>query len=173
MRNNLILLGFFISFGTVSGITQQNRPPEIPSHYEAASGKEWLSAKTVTVTVTSRRSENPDSPQDLQRMKKKILATLSEIPLVQSTGASPDLALELVVEPNVRYGMFHYQNAPYIYLLLRNPSDSHLVYCAYQRAGHFFSASDRLLANLKDTFRKPSSPSGSLSPCAEQAMRPL
>ncbi len=71
MRNNLILLGFFISFGTVSGITQQNRPPEIPSHDEAASGKEWLSAKTVTVTVTSRRSENPDSPQDLQRVKKK------------------------------------------------------------------------------------------------------
>ncbi|WP_263418409.1 hypothetical protein [Terriglobus albidus] len=55
MRNNVVLLGFFIILATVSGMTQPNRPPEIPSHYEAASGKEWLSAKTVTVTVTSRQ----------------------------------------------------------------------------------------------------------------------
>jgi hypothetical protein len=80
----------------------------------------------------------------------------------------------MIVEPNVRYGLYHYQNAPYVYLLLRRTSDDHLVYCAYQRAGHLFNASERLLANLKDTFRKADLVSdGPLTTCAEQAMRPL
>lgn len=174
VSNNLVLFGFLIVFATANSVSQQKRPPEIPSHYEAASGRDLSLAKTITVTVTSRRSENPDPPEDLERMKKKVLATLPEIPLTLSIGTSADLSLEMVVEPNVRYGMYHYQNAPYVYLLLRRPSDNHLVYCAYQRAGHFISASDRLLANVKDAFRRSSSTApGSLAACAEQAMRPL
>lgn len=174
MRNNLVLFGLLIIFATVNSVSQQNRPPEIPGHYEAASGNDLFSAKTITVAVTSRRSENPDSPEDLERMKKKVLAALPEIPLTLSLGTSADLSLEMIVEPNVRYGMYHSQNAPYVYLLLRRPSDNHLVYCAYQRAGHFFSASDRLLANVKNAFHRSSpAPRGSLAACAEQAMRPL
>jgi hypothetical protein len=175
MRNDLVLASFLIAFTTTSSVPQQNRPPEIPSHYEAASGKEFLSAKTITVTVTSRRSEDPDSPEDLERIRKKVLDTLPRIPLTLAPiGTSADLSLEMIVEPNVRYGMYHYQNAPYVYLLLRRPSDDHLVYCAYQRAGHLFSASDHLLANLQGIFHKAALASdGSLAACADQAMRPL
>ncbi len=175
MRNDLVLASFLIAITTTSSVSQQNRPPEIPSHYNVASEKEFLSAKTITVTVTSRRTENPDSPEDLARIRKKVLDTLPSIPLnLVPSRTSADLSLEMIVEPNVRYGMYHYQNAPYVYLLLRRPSDDHLVYCAYQRAGHLFSASDHLLANLKGTFHKvPMAPDAFLAACAEQAMRPL
>lgn len=69
--------------------------------------------------------------------------------------------------------MFHYQNAPYVYLLMRERVNGHLTYCAYQRASHFRSTASELLAEWKHAVeRRDLAPSGSLAGCAEQAMRP-
>jgi hypothetical protein len=90
--------------------------------------------------------------------------------------ASADIWLEVIVEPNVRYGMFHSQNAPYTFLEralhLRHASRAFQrasAYCAYQREGHFFSTSENLLHHLERTMRGTATlPSGSLAACAEQ-----
>jgi len=150
-------------------------PPQIPRRLEAiAPNQHFSSAKTVSVTVTSRRREHPAVPEDLEHIRTRILKRLPEIPLtLVADKVSADLWLEVIVEPNVRYGMFHSENAPYIYVTLREPSRGHLVYCAYQREGHFFSTSEGLLHNLERIMRGTAPPpSGSLADCAEQAMRP-
>lgn len=154
----------------------QDIPPQIPKRLEAiAPNQNFSSAKTISVTVTSRRPEYPATPKDLEQIRARVLKRLPKIPLtLVADKASADLWLEVIVEPNVRYGMFHSQNAPYIYITLREPSGGHLVYCAYQREGHFFSTSENLLHHLESTMRSTSTlPSGSLAACAGQAMRPL
>ncbi|MCU1322944.1 MAG: hypothetical protein JWM43_2593 [Acidobacteriaceae bacterium] len=154
----------------------QDVPPQIPKQWEAiAPNQNFSSAKTITVAVSSRRTENADTSADLERIRRRVLERLPKIPLtVVTEKASADLWLEIIVEPNVRYGMFHSQNAPYVYVTLREPSGGHLVYCAYQREGHFVDTSENLLRNLESNMRrKAPSPSGSLAACAEQAMRPL
>jgi len=173
LRHDLFAVPIFLA-ATISGLSQ-SRPPEIPSRFKAVIPNQNLSsAKTVTVAVTSRRTENPDTPNDMEHLRKRVLNILPKIPFtLVSNQASADLSLELIVEPNVRYGMFHYQNAPYVYLTLREPSNGHLVYCAYQRASHFYSVSDRLLHDLERTIHQDGvPPSGPVAPCAEQAMRP-
>lgn len=176
MHFGFAFLGALILLPGATSDTQQNHPAEIPSQFKAIGfNLNFASAKTITVAATSRRPENPDTPEDLDHLRKKVLNTLRKIPItVAADGTSPDLSLELIVEPNVRYGMFHSQNAPYIYLLVREHSHGPLVYCAYQRASHFFSASERLLGDLERTAHQGGTPSsGSLAACAEQAMRPL
>jgi len=173
--SRVAVAALIFSFMATAGVSQ-NRPPEIPSHFKAViPNQKFSTGKTVIVTVTSRRPENPDTAEDLEQLRKRVLNTLSKIPFtVVVNQASADLSLEFIIEPNVRYGMFHYQNAPYIYLTLRQPSSGHLVYCAYQRASHFYSASNRLLHDLEHTIHQEGMPSsGSLAACAEQAMRPL
>jgi hypothetical protein len=150
--------------------------PQIPRQLEAiASNQNFSTARTISVTVTSRRPEHPAAPEELEHIRTRVLKRLPEIPLtLVADKASADLWLEVIVEPNVRYGMFHSQNAPYVYITLREPSQGHLVYCAYQREGHFFSTSENLLHNLESNMRRTAiPPSGSLAACAEQAMRPL
>jgi hypothetical protein len=154
----------------------QDVPPQIPKQLEAiATNQNFSSAKTISVTVTSRRPEHPAAPEDLEQIRTRVLKRLPKIPLtLVADKASADLWLEVIVEPNVRYGMFHSQNAPYVYMTLREPSSGHLVYCAYQREGHFFSTSENLLHHLESTMRRTATPPfGSLTACAEQAMRPL
>jgi hypothetical protein len=154
----------------------QNVPRELPKHLEAvAPNQNFASAKTITVAVTSRRPENPDAPDDLEHLRRLVLKSLPKTPFtLVSDKVAAELSLELVVERNVRYGRFHYQNAPYIYLTLRELPAGRLVYCAYQRAGHFYSATERLLHDLERSLQHHGpAPHGSLHACAEEAMRPL
>ncbi len=154
----------------------QGIPPEPPKHFQAiAPHYSFSAAKTVTVAVTSRRPENPAAPEYMERLRTRALDIILKVPFsAVSDKASADLRLELIVEPNFRYGMFRYQNAPYVYLLIREPSGGHLVYCAYRRASHFYSVSERLLHDLEHEIKRPGkTPTGSLAACAEQAMRPL
>jgi len=156
--------------------TCQDAPLTIPKRLEAmAPNQNFSAARNVTVTVTSRQTVNPDPSEDLEHLRLRVQAMLPKVPFNQvADKASADLWLEMIVEPNVRYGEFHSQNAPYVYLTLREPSGGHLVYCAYQRAGHFFSASERLLQQLKTNVQHAKAlPSDSLAACAKQAMRPL
>jgi hypothetical protein len=154
----------------------QRIPPQIPKQLEAiAPNQNFSSAKTISMAVTSRRPQNPGTHEDLERIRRRVLERLPRIPLtLVADKASADLWLEVIVEPNVRYGMFHSQNAPYVYVTLREPSRGRLIYCAYQREGHFFSASENLLRNLESNMRRTTTPPpASLAACAEQAMRPL
>ncbi len=165
-----------VLFPTATLGAPNNKPPEIPSHLKAvASNHNFSSAKTVTVAVENRRSENPDTYEDLERLRNNVLKIIPKLSYtLASVPPSADLSLDLLIEPNVRYGLFHYQNAPYVYLLLRETNSGDLVYCAYQRASHFFSASERLLDDLEQTSQgRGLPPSGTLTACAEQAMRPL
>jgi hypothetical protein len=114
-------------------------PPQIPKQLEAiAPNQNFSSAKSISVAVTSRRAENPDTNADLGRIRRRVLERLPKIPLtVVIDKASADLWLEVIVEPNVRYGMFHSQNSPYVYVTLREPSSGHLVYCVSARGARF------------------------------------
>lgn len=176
MRSHQAVSAVLVFFLGTAPIVPQSRSSEIPSHFRAiAPDQNFSSAKTVTVAVTNRRPENPDTPEDLARLRKGVVRVLPEIPFtLASDKTAADFSLELIVEPNVRYGMFHYQNAPYVYLLIRRASSGQLIYCAYQRASHFYSASNRLLHDFEHTVQhgemlQPES----LPACAEQAMRPL
>ena len=176
MSRRLIACAAFVFFRTATLATAQAHPPEIPKHSEAiAPNQSFFSAKTVSIAVTSRRPVNPAPPEDLERIRRRVVDTLPKIPFsLVSDSTSADLRLEMIVEPNVRYGMYHYQNAPYVYITLREPSGGHLVYCAYQRASHFYSVSEQLLRDLQRRIeRTDTTPTGSLAACAEQAMRPL
>lgn len=160
----------------VTSMLCQSVPPEIPQHLEAiAPNQNLASARTINVAVTSRRPQNADSAQDLEHLRKRVLRALSKTRFsVVPEKASAELSLELIVEPNVRYGMFHYQNAPYVYLTVREAPAGRLVYCSYQRAGRFQSASERLLADFEQYVQHTRTPPhGSIQACAEQAMRPL
>ncbi len=84
------------------------------------------------------------------------------------------LEVSLIIAPQVRYGMFHYQIAPYVYLLVRDAASRQLGYCAYRRLSRITNQTDALLAEWHDaTLRRASPTSSSIEDCAEQAMRPL
>jgi hypothetical protein len=176
MRFRHTAFAALILLSTAPPALPQGVPPDLPKHLEAvAPNQNFASAKTITVSVTSRRPENPDTPEDLEHLRRRVLKTLPKTPFtLVPDKASAELSLELIVEPNVRYGMFHYQNAPYVYLTLREAPGGRLIYCAYQRAGHFYSASERLLHDLEHNVQHTGTPPrGSLDACAKQAMRPL
>jgi hypothetical protein len=77
----------------------QDVPPQIPKQLEAiASNQNFSSAKTISVAVTSRRAENPDTNADLERIRRRVLERLPKIPLTVVTDkASADLWLEVIV----------------------------------------------------------------------------
>ncbi len=86
---------------------------------------------------------------------------------------SADLELSLIVDPHVRYGMYHYQNAPYVYLLVRDRRSGQLGYCAYRRLSRISNQTDKLLAGWREaTMRRHALASSLLEDCAAQAMRP-
>jgi hypothetical protein len=126
----------------------------------------------IALTVSSRREKSPDSPADLQQIKQRAVKFLTarHFMLVPSENR-PSFMLEIIVEPALRYGMFHYQYAPYVYLTVRDVSSGHLVFCAYQRAGHFFSATNRLLQDFAAYVREAGISGGSIGACAEEAKR--
>jgi hypothetical protein len=41
MRINLVLTRILIAFSAARSVSQPNRPPEIPSHYQATSGRDF------------------------------------------------------------------------------------------------------------------------------------
>ena len=85
-----------------------------------------------------------------------------------------ELELSLILDPYVRYGMFHYQNAPYVYLLVRDRMSGQLGYCAYRRLGRVSDQTDKLLTDWREATMSQNAPAaGSLEECAAQAMRPL
>ena len=79
--------------------------------------------------------------------------------------------MQLEFEPNFRYGQFHYQSGPFVFLTLRDLQSGRLVYCAYSRNGRFRDVTRHLVADMDqhvDTVQ-----SDSLPACAEAALRPL
>jgi hypothetical protein len=140
-----------------------------------APNQNFSTAKTISVTVTRRRPEHPAAPEDLEHIRTRVLKRLPAIPLtLVADQASADIWLEVIVEPNGRYGMFHSQISPYTFperaLHLRHASRAFQrasAYCAYQREGNFFSTSENLLHHLERTMRGTATlPSGSLAACA-------
>ncbi len=120
------------------------------------------------VTAIAGEPQCPQSARALWLCLSKTRFT------VVSGKAAAELSLELIVDPHVRYGMFHYQNAPYVYLTVRKAPAGRLVYCSYQRTSHFRSASQRLLLDFEEYVHHTGTPPrGSMEACAEQAMRPL
>lgn len=77
--------------------------------------------------------------------------------------------------PLVRYGQYHYQTAPYDYLLLRDNSTGQIIYCAYERLMVFRSASSELLSDFRKMITGQSAPPGptDIRQCIEQAHAPL
>ena len=178
MRGLYIKLFAFL-LAVVQGPTwlrAQGRPPEIPSSMRASSSAmDWATPKTTVLFVESRQPNDPDTTEDLERIRLRMLKVLRELSFpVTGEREKAQWEVTMLVAPHVRYGMFHYQNAPYVYLLVRERSSGQLTYCAYQRASHFRSATSKLLAGWKDTVkRRDLAFSGSLADCAEQAMRPV
>ena len=154
----------------------QEKPPEIPSSMRASSSvADWGTPQITFLFVESRQPNDPDTAEDLERIRLRTLKVLSELSFpVTDEKEKSQREVTMLVAPHVRYGMFHYQNAPYVYLLVRERSSGQLTYCAYQRASHFKSATSKLLTDWKDTVkRRDLTPSGSLADCAGQAMRPF
>ena len=162
-----------VLLGVVHLTSAHEIPPEIPKHMQASVSEPRVRAESaIALTVSSRREESPDSPDDLQLARKRALTFLARQHFTLApTENSASFLLEIVVDPKVRYGMFHYQYAPYVYLTVRDVPSGHLVYCAYQRASHFFSATNRLLRDFGAYVRNATISNGPMGACAEQAKR--
>jgi hypothetical protein len=151
-------------------------PPEMPAHKTSlAAGADLTKKRTVKVMVTSRRSMDPDNLEILEKLKATVVAALPKTPLtVAGKGVSADATLEVVDEPHERWGTAHSQVNPYIFLLLRERTTGHLLYCAYRRAGFVHSATDELMNELGALTRgKGPLPDGDIARCAGEAMRPF
>jgi hypothetical protein len=175
MRLRMVIFATLAVFAGAAPALSQI-PPEIPKSVVAlASGQSFAATKRISLTVSSRRPENQATPEDLEDFRRRSLKTLPKTPFTLVPDKSTaDFDLELIFEPYVRYGMFHYQNAPYLYLTLREAKNGRLVYCSYQRLEHLHSASKILLRRLKSlTHQQTPSAEGSLPDCAAQAMRPM
>jgi hypothetical protein len=140
-----------------------------------AAGTDLSKKRTVTVTVTSRRLIDPENLEILESLKTSVLDALPKTPLVLADkGTSPDVTLELVDEPHERWGTFHSQISPYVFLLLRERASGHLLYCAYRRAGFVHGATSELMNELVAlTHGKGAQPDGDIAQCAGEAMRPF
>jgi hypothetical protein len=154
----------------------QSKPSEIPKNLVAlAADQNFSTQKRVWVEATSRRQANPATPEYLVKLRQRAIKSLLKTPLSLAPDKSTaELELELIFEPNVRYGMFHYQNAPYIYLTLREAEHGRLVYCSYHRLERIRNVSNILFEKFERLTRQQEpAPEGSLQDCAEQAMRPM
>lgn len=154
----------------------QQKAPEIPRHVlGVAEGADLQSSHTVSITASSRRPQDPATRETLEQLQAKVMQALegtswTAVPM----GDSTQLQLEAVYEPHLRYGEFHSQNAPYIFLLVHEPSSGRLLYCSYERLMHLSSASSALQKELRTAIQNdaPASPD-QLAGCAAQAMRPF
>jgi hypothetical protein len=155
---------------------QGQKPPEIPSRMQAWSrAADWQTPRRTFLSVESRRTADPANAGVIEKDYARALQTLRGMafPVVADRNKA-DLEVSLIVDPHVRYGMFHYQNAPYVYLLVRERASDQLGYCAYRRLSRISDQTSALLAEWREaTVRRDASPSGSLEECAAQAMRPV
>jgi hypothetical protein len=151
-------------------------PSEMPARKASqATGADLTKKRTVTVMVTSRRAFDPENLDILESLKTKVVAALPKTPLIMAgKGVLADVTLELVDEPHERWGTIYSQINPYVFLLLRERSTGHLLYCAYRRAGFVNSATSELMNELAAlTHGKGSRPDGDIARCAGEAMRPF
>jgi hypothetical protein len=120
MRLRMVIFATLAVFAGAAPALSQI-PPEIPKSVVAlASGQSFAATKRISLTVSSRRPENQATPEDLEDFRRRSLKTLPKTPFTLVPDKSTaDFDLELIFEPYVRYGMFHYQNAP---LSLSHPS---------------------------------------------------
>lgn len=155
---------------------QGQKPPEIPSRMQAWSrAVDWQSPRRTFLSVESRQSADPANADDIERDHARAMQTLHTMafPVVADRDKA-DLEVSLIIAPHVRYGMFHYQNAPYIYLLVRDTASRQLGYCAYGRLSRITNQTNALLTEWRETtVRRDAPTSGSLEECAAQTMRPL
>jgi hypothetical protein len=154
----------------------QGLPTQLPSHVRATSSdRNWHRPQPTFLSVESRKPGRPEKQEYLNGLREKALKSLRDVSFpVVTDPAKAVLEMTLLVAPDIRYGPFHYQNAPYIYLLVREHSNGRLVYCSYRRLGHFRSASSQVLSEWKsDVAADETSTTDSLADCAAQAMRPV
>ncbi|MGI4854081.1 MAG: hypothetical protein ACRYF4_08580 [Janthinobacterium lividum] len=147
---------------------------EIPqAGISSATGFDVQHGGTVSLVVTNRRKDDVEKPQVLEDQRRKVLGFLRGTQLtIVDTAIPSDYILELVDEPHTRWGMYHYQIDFYAFLLLRKRSSGELLYCAYQRAEFFRSATSDLLRRFVTDTQTHIGQSGNLRECANLAMRP-
>ena len=166
----------FFSIWLSRCLSAQGRPPEIPSRMQARfSGGDWYTPTPTFLSVESRESSDPEDAESLAGMRRRTLKALNQLSFpVVGDRSQAMLEMTLIEAPHIRYGMFHYQNAPYVYLLVRERSSGQLLYCSYRRLSRIRNESSALLEDWKHAVEKrDTTASGSLAECAEQAMRPV
>ena len=155
-------------------VKAQDRPSEIPSRMQASSpGGAWYTPTPTFLFVESRQPSDPENAEYLERIRRGTLRALNQLSFpVVGDRERATLEMTLLEAPHVRYGMFHYQNAPYVYLLIREHSSGQLLYCSYRRLSRIKNESSALLDDWKHAVEtKDVTTSGSLEDCAMQAMR--
>jgi hypothetical protein len=157
---------------------QGQKPPEIPSRVQAWSrAVNWQSPRQIVLSVESRQGGDPATPDEIERDRARVMKILHthKMPFaVVADREQAGLEVSLIIAPHVRYGMFHYQNAPYVYLLVRDTASRQLGYCAYRRLSRITNQTNALLTERRDTTVRWDLPtSDSLEECTAQAMMVL
>ena len=151
--------------------------PELPHKVSAAAkGSDFTVARSVTVTTANRDDRAPEPVEKRANFRKSAERALQGTVLtVVPTSTPAQLSLQLLMAPSVRYGQYHYQTAPYDYLLLRDNTTGETIYCAYERLMVFRSASSELLSDLRKMVKGESIAPGprDMRECLEQAHAPL
>jgi hypothetical protein len=175
MKRLLQTLALMIVSGLKPFWLKGQKPPEIPSRMQAWSrAVDWQTPRRTFLSIESRQIADPADADDTERDLARAMQTLQGMtfPVVPDRENS-DLEVSLIIAPHVRYGMFHYKNAPYVYLLVRDTASRQLGYCAYRRLSRITNQTNALLTEWRETTVRRGAPaSGSLEECAAQAMRP-
>ncbi len=171
---DLPIAWLFFALFPLMCLKAQDRPPEIPSRMQAVSaGGRWYVPAPTFLSVESRQPSDPEIAEYLGKLRRRALTALKQLSFpVVSDREQASLEMTLLEAPHVRFGMFHHQNAPYVYLLIRERSSGQLLYCSYRRLSRIRNESSALLHEWEQAVTKRDvTATGSLEACAEQAMR--
>ena len=114
-------------------------------------GTMLLTAKTVFVETVTARPVDPIPPKTLAVVEKRAVEAVLRWGRYRVSPQRNDaeLVFRMEVDEHYRYGLYHSQIAPAVFLRVQDRESGKLLYCAWHRAGFFASATERLVKDLE------------------------
>jgi hypothetical protein len=173
----LLLLAFAVLFtqGASAYVSGQVLAAALPRQLAAArEGADLHTPRTVSVIVSSRRTDDPPLPVRAEKLQAQLKRSLAKTPFTPVDDSSrAQLNMELVIESHKHWKDPHVQTGPYVFLLLRDHANARVLYCGYRRVGLFYERAVDDLAKdfLRTTGAGTPAAIDDVRGCAKEAMR--
>ncbi|MGI4853377.1 MAG: hypothetical protein ACRYF4_04915 [Janthinobacterium lividum] len=166
----LVLMGGLTSLWSGNAASQTGLLQK--SFWSESAGADLHTPRTTSIAISSRRVDDAVSPVRASQLVAKMTKAMRKTTLQPvSDATTAQLSLDMIIESHEQRS----QNGTYIFLLLRDRASQHLLYCGYQRVGHFYdSAALDLLNDLSRRIKAPGiQNTGDIESCAAEAKRPV